>query len=136
MICCLHHKRLRETESTTRHRSITFRLHFHFSFTIPSIHFRTRILQALLISRSPATYLHTSRSVESSVDRLVLIRQQKPQILEENSSSQLQEHCNFTDSPLQTSHTEAPFLGCSLSLLRSVDLKISYAKSTRSLSEW
>lgn len=75
MICCLHHKRLRETESTTRYRSIPFVL-FSFSYFY--------FLQSTSVDKYFASSAHDSVlgdiylytfSLESCVDRLVHIRQ-------------------------------------------------------------
>lgn len=76
MICCLHHKRLRETEFTTR-------WFYYISFTSSFLFFNSLQFTSgqgfckLWLYQGPRRHLNTSTGVESSVDRLVLIRQQK-----------------------------------------------------------
>lgn len=139
MICCLHHKRLRETEFTTRYRSfdyISFISSFLF-FQFPPIHFWTRVLQALAISRSPATYLNTSTARRKQRRPSGPHPPTKgPRSLTKTAVLSYKSTATSPTSRCRQSHTEAPFLGCPLSLLRSVDPKTSYAKPTRSLSEW
>lgn len=94
-------KRLRETESTTRYGSILFVL-FSFFFSISFNPLWTSILQALLTAASSAIYIYTLLALKAASTVWSTSANAQPQILEENSSSQLQEYCYFTDFPLQT----------------------------------
>lgn len=127
MICCLHHKRLRETESTTRYHSP-----ISISFNpLLDKHFASSAHDSVLGD----IYLYTF-SLESCVDCLVHIRQRSARSLKKTAVLSHKSTATSPTSRCRQSHTEAAFLGCSLSFLRSVDPKTPHAKFTRSLSEW